>query len=380
MTEIEVRRFLRLRNTVLRVSTEPAQGRPEIQRGRSAAKEPWKDKKYGYIPFAKLDRTEFMNDEVLPAFYASQWKFEKKQKDFVKKFHAEGRRQYEIRKSVQRVSQKLENVCSEKNPASAGKFLKSNYKLKPKDLTMLQNNLKTVEEIELSANKVRNVISNADSLLFSKTTSKLKTGKECAHRFHEKCFGTLRENEAMAREIKQTLLDLITKHNRLYKFTTKGNLKTNSRRVKEGRTKARTRKMKRMQVNIDKILSSISPSYRSGGVVTDLDLNKVQLLQLRQVKWIKAILRSEKLPKNVRSEFLQNLKAVVHKAIAEDLSKSEDDSRGRTDEESSDNESGDEEGSGEERSDESNDEDFEEQEMMTVEQAELMEQYVNGDL
>ena len=130
--------------------------------------------------------------------------------------------------------------------------------------------------------------------------------------------------------------------------------------------------MKRMSVNIDKILSSISPSYKSGGVVNDLDLNKVQLLQLRQVKWIKAILRSEKLRKNVRSEFLQNLKAVVKKAIAEDLSKSEDDSRERTDEESSH--------WSEERSDESSDEDFEEQEMMTVEQAELMEQYVNGDL
>ena len=56
-----------------------------------------------------------------------------------------------------------------------------------------------------------------------------------------------------------------------------------------------------MSVNIDKILSSISPSYKSGGVVNDLDLNKVQLLKLRQVKWIKGILRSEKLPKNVRT-------------------------------------------------------------------------------
>ena len=204
MTEIEVRRFLRLRNTVLRVSTEPAQGRPEIQRGRSAAKN-------------------------------------------------------------------------------------------------------------------------------------------------------------------QTLLDLITKHNQLYKFTTRGNLKTNGRRVKKGRTKARTRKMKRMQFNIDKILSSISPSYRRGGVVTDLDLNEVQLLQLRQVKWIKAILNGEKLPRIVRSEFFQNLKAVVQKAIAEDLSESEDDSRERTDVESSANESGDEEGSGKGRSDESSDKDFEEQEMMTVE-------------
>ena len=129
--------------------------------------------------------------------------------------------------------------------------------------------------------------------------------------------------------------------------------------------------MKRMSVNIDKILSSISPSYKSGGVVNDLDLNKLQLLKLRQVKWIKAILRSEILPKNVRSKFLQNLKAVVKKAIAKDLSKSEDDSRERTDKQSSD-ESGDEEGSGEGRGDKSSDEDFEEQEMMTVEQAELI--------
>ena len=139
------------------------------------------------------------------------------------------------------------------------------------------------------------------------------------------------------------------------------------------------KKMKRMSVNIDKILSSISPSYKSSGVVNDLDLNKVQLLKLRQVKWIKAILRSEKFPKNVRSKFLQNLKAVVKKAIAKDLSKSEDDSRKRTDKQSSDNERGDEEGSGKGRGDKSSDEDFEEQEMMTVEQAELIEPYVNGD-
>ena len=66
-----------------------------------------------------------MNDEVLPGFYAWQWKFAKNQKDFVKKFHAEGRRQYEIRKSVQRVSQKLENVCSEKILHQPANFLKA---------------------------------------------------------------------------------------------------------------------------------------------------------------------------------------------------------------------------------------------------------------
>ena len=96
-----------------------------------------------------------MNDEVLPYFYASQWRFAKNQKGFVKKFHFEGRRQYEIRKNVLRASERLDNVCKEKHPASAGKSFSSNYKLKQKDLTVLKNNLITVAERQLSANNIR---------------------------------------------------------------------------------------------------------------------------------------------------------------------------------------------------------------------------------
>ena len=105
-------------------------------------------------------------------------------------------------------------------------------------------------------------------------------------------------------------------------------------------------------------------------------VNKVQLFKCCQVKWVKAILKNKKLPKSVKSELLQNLIAVVKKAIAKDLNKSEDVSRGSTDEESTDNESGDGEGSCEGTGDKDNsDEDVEEQEMMTVEQIEFIEQY-----
>ena len=66
----------------------------------------------------------------------------------------------------------------------------------------------------------------------------------------------------------------------------------------------------------------------------------------------------------------------MKKAIAKDLNKSEDDSRGSTDEESTDNESGDGEGSCGGTGDKDNSgEDVEEQEMMTVEQVEFIEQY-----
>ena len=401
---MEVRRFLCFRNTVLNSAcapTEPAQG---SQRSRSAAKrEPWKDKKYGYTPGAKHDRVKFMNDEVLPTFIASQWKFAKNQKDFVKKFHCEGRRQYEIRKNVLQVSQRLENVCNEKNPASAGKFFDRNYKLKPKDATVLRNNVKTVDEIQLSANKVRQGIAKQDALLFSTTTRKLKTGNECAHQLHEKCFGSLDENDAKVREIKEKLEELLKKHKQLYKFTSRANLKTSSRRVKEGRTKARTRKIKRREANVDKIMANISSSYKSSGVIDELDLSKVQALTLREVKWIKYMLESEKLTENIRRTFLENLKPAVKRAVAEatvnerDASSSEDEESNEKDsseEDSSEEDSneedskkeesaakreraGEESSSDQESGEGSIDEVQEQEELMTVEQAELMEQYRN---
>ena len=110
-----------------------------------------------------------------------------------------------------------------------------------------------------------------------------------------------------------------------------------------------------MTVNIDNILSSISSSYKSSGVVNDLDLSKVQLLTLRQVKWIRCIVKSGKLTEKIRNTFLQNLKPVAKNAVAEDNQSEEDDSR--ADKESSDGESGNEEsGDGDSGDEESGDE------------------------
>ena len=93
-------------------------------------------------------------------------------------------------------------------------------------------------------------------------------------------------------------------------------MKTSSRRVKEGRTKARTRKIKRREANIDKIIANISSSYKSSGVIEEFDLSKVQAVTLREVKWIKYMLESEKLTEKIRSMFLENLKPAVKRAVA----------------------------------------------------------------
>ena len=268
---------------------------------------------------------------------------------------------------------------------------------------MLRNNIKTVDEIQLSAKKVRQGITKQDALLFSKTTCKLKIGNECAHQFHEKCFETLDENDAKVQEIKEKLEELLKKHKQLYKFTSRANLKTSSRRAKEGRTKARTRKIKRREANIDKIIANISFSYKSSGVIDELDLSKVQALTLREVKWIKYMLESEKLTENIRRTFLENLKPAVKRAVAEatvnerhasssedeesneEESSEEDSSEEDSNEEDSNKEesaakgesAGDESSSDQESGEGSIDEVQEQEELMTVEQAELMEQYRN---
>ena len=179
--------------------------------------------------------------------------------------------------------------------------------------------------------------------------------------------------------MKEKLEELVKKHKNMYKFLTRGNLKTNSRRVKEGRTKARTRKMKRMTANMENILSNISSSYRSSGVVEDLDLSKKQLLTLRQAKWIRCVLKSGKLAENFKRTFLENLKPVVKKAIAKasDRDSPDDDSdEGSGNEESYESGERVETGDDEDSKDEVGVEEQEE-EAMTVEQAELMEQYTN---
>ena len=72
-----------------------------------------------------------------------------------------------------------------------------------------------------------------------------------------------------------------------------------------------------MAANIDNILASISSSYKRSDFVDDLDLSKVQLLNLRLAKWIKCLLESGKLAgTRIRSTFLQNLKPAVKKALA----------------------------------------------------------------
>ena len=73
---------------------------------------------------------------------------------------------------------------------------------------------------------VKRSLSRISPLLFGKTSGKLKSGNDCTHWFHDKCFRKIRNSQQKASEVKLQLEGLVKKYQQLYKFNTRANLKT----------------------------------------------------------------------------------------------------------------------------------------------------------
>jgi hypothetical protein len=113
---VEIKRFFRKKEELLNTLVEesktsneisdpepgPSTSRTQIHFGPinfqlSNSQKPWQYTKLGWIPNATTPRAQFMN-EVLPSFYQSMYRLCPTARDFVMRFHAEGRRQYDLHK------------------------------------------------------------------------------------------------------------------------------------------------------------------------------------------------------------------------------------------------------------------------------------------
>ena len=319
MKDIEVRQFLRLRSEVFH--TEKLSG-PNSQHSTlteglkwKERQQRWKDTKYGYVPFAKHERVTFMNDKVFPAFLKCQFRLANNQKDFVKKYHQEGRRQYELWKKIEQDDEKLQNICNDTNPAAVGRCLQHDYQLKVKDLGILSSNLQSLEKLSTELSGKIDALLKEDDELFGKVTNKLKPGTECAHTFHEKCITRIDGLIKKTSEVTDKVKSLEQKHQQMYKLKWKT--------VKEGKSKSRTRKQRRLEANVNKILSAISPGYSLTGPVETLDVSQVQLLSLRQETWIRFLLNSKRMTESAEYQFMEHLKPAVKEALGKKSSSSE---------------------------------------------------------
>ena len=70
------------------------------------------------IPNATTKRARFMNN-ILPLFYKSMYPVCKNAREFVKRFHNEGRHEYDAECGVERLEKRIDVVMDPNNPAVA---------------------------------------------------------------------------------------------------------------------------------------------------------------------------------------------------------------------------------------------------------------------
>ena len=79
--------------------------------------------------------------------------FCKNAREFVLRFHDEGRHEYDAEFGIERLEKGIDVVMDPNNPAVAGKYFSEDYEFTRSDLPILENNLKMVQDIKTSIQK-----------------------------------------------------------------------------------------------------------------------------------------------------------------------------------------------------------------------------------
>ena len=134
---------------------------------------PWREKKFGYIAHPQTTRAKFLNEKVLPQFYDSKWKWSKNSREFVKQFHTEGRRQYDLHQSLESLKKNLQSILDTNIQQSAGTLLTEDKILCPSDSQSIKFNIQRLEDLNKKAKTLESSLKLEDEKLL------VKSGKIC---------------------------------------------------------------------------------------------------------------------------------------------------------------------------------------------------------
>ena len=139
-------------------------------------------------------------NKILPSFYKSMYSYCKNSREFVKRFHDEGRHEYDAQSRLTGLEKRIAAVVNPNNPAVAGNYFSEEYILTRSDQTVLKNNLKVVENIKKSIKKEEEDAKNHLSSHFSKS-GKILAGHDYAKKFDEEIIGKLIKLQEKVAEI-----------------------------------------------------------------------------------------------------------------------------------------------------------------------------------
>jgi len=255
--------------------------------------QPWKEKKFGFLPHPKTERATFLNDKVLPKFFESEWKWCRSATDFVKQYHTEGRRQYDLYKNLELLRYNIQQILNQNIQGSAGSLFAEEKVLNPNDNQSITFNKRRLEEMEEKVEKIRSSLQKEDGQLFTKN-GKIISGELCAHTFNEDCFVTL---SSLKHDIKDAMVKLEAidqKYKRMYPL--RGSFVSKKRKQKENRAKSRKRRLVRKDVNCKRVFSLITSSadYSAKANASIINLSQISKLTKRDGKWLTVLIQEEK--------------------------------------------------------------------------------------
>ena len=133
--------------------------------------EPWKEKKFGWIPNATTSRAIYMNN-LLPDFYKCCFKVSLNAKDFVVQFHAEGKRQYNAKQTFIELRDTFNNsIRNVKDLSSIGKNYDPEYSLGPSDIGTIKHNKDRIKQLYQKGKKLEEELIDCSKLFTNKSPS-----------------------------------------------------------------------------------------------------------------------------------------------------------------------------------------------------------------
>ena len=162
----------------------------------------------------------------------------------MKKFHFEGRCQYDLHCQLSAMS--LQAAIPEGNSEEEP--------LKPTSREAMNYKIKKLQDLKEKSEKLKSSTQKENAQRFTKNSGKIISGQECGQRFNEKCLGRIAEFQSNTDQTLTRAEAQREKHKRMYPFA-KEAFVSKKRRVKENKAKARKRRHEEQR----KIMKEYSP-------------------------------------------------------------------------------------------------------------------------
>ena len=138
-------------------------------------------------------------NKLLPDFYKCCFKVSLNAKDFVLRFHAEEKRQYNAEQTFIELRDTLDNSINVKDLSSISKYYDPEYSLGPFDIGTIKHNKDRIKQLYQKGKKLEEELIECSNL-FTNKSGKIKPGKDVGVNFNSSLLSKLMQLKSDLKE------------------------------------------------------------------------------------------------------------------------------------------------------------------------------------